>query len=239
MKNPFKKNGSLSLLQRIEQWLADHQLGVLLGIVVIILGVGLTVSQHPTFWLGQITSPGQSLTVLPTSALNGIAYEIQDDIVIAQSISKTQVQDILNSYNSPLNVAGSTDRIEEVFTENNVTWIMKADAIDPQNQYYDLSFGLYEAIDQSHVEKISEAKFTIDVTSKWQFLALLRNQETSYIQLQPLPFQIEAVAEPATLDIVGTPTFLNAEAPSFLNVVFESSDDPEMYGTVTVTLTNQ
>lgn len=239
MKNPFKKKDKQSALERIESWLASHQQGVLLAIVMLVLLVGLTVSQHPTFWLGQLPDPEQGLSVRPNGALKNVDFEVDGDILIAKNISQTVLQDMLSQFKSPLNAGGTYERIEEVFTEGGVTWVMKADSIDPKNQYYDMSFGLYESIQSEQVSTIDENSFTIDVKDKWQFLALLRNQEQDYLQLKALPFQIEAIAEPATLDIVGAPVFLDREEPNFLNITFAPSDNLQMYGVVTVSITNE
>lgn len=213
-------------------------LGVLVMLIVI---VGLVLFQHPTLFLGQISQiSSDQMTAFPQDMFVNFYGEFREGVFVAQNVSHSDLRDLFRDIRSPLFSVVSSDRYEDVFIANDRIWVLKADAIASQSQYYDVTVGEYFPIDRARIERIEDSEMIIPLQSVWQMYALLRNIEIGIVEFNGkihLPIDSSEIRYEA--DLVAKTPFLRPEGDfGFVRYVFERSVDSKGYGKVIIRIAN-
>lgn len=235
-----KSSKKLSTLERIEQWLAAQQLLVLVFVVILIMSAGIVVSRHEAFLLGELTGTISSTSEggkLPEGIFENVNFGFFNNVNSAGNVPRKDLENFLGKMNSlayPIFMAENPSRIEDVFVTDAGIWTLKADAVDPAGNFFDIYITEYEEINRARIQR-TETAMMIPLDNKPQFIALMAGNEPGVIQTEGTFAALENMPPVYETSILGAPAFMGSNQNQFLDITFTLSGDEDLYGMVTVT----
>lgn len=228
---------------RLEAWLKDRQLTVLVAVALLVMFAGLIVSQNETLLLGDLSQelPADSeITAFPADVFDDISLTQNNGVYNANNVPRADLEYMLQTIESPaleLLQNGQLTRVEDVFSAGEDIWTLKADAFDEAGSFFNLSISLYQPIDRSRIESVNSNTLIIPLANKWQFIALMRDIEQGILRTAPTFVAFEEVSPLYETQLLGQPVFLDITSDHFVQVSLRLSDaEAEEYGTLTISL---
>lgn len=237
------KKEDRSLRARLEVWLKDRQLTVLVAVALIVMFAGLIVSQNETLLLGELTQDvpvASEIEAFPADFFTHLSLSQSNGVYNAGNVPRVDLEEILKKIESPaleLLKYGELTRIEDVFSAGEDIWTLKADALDAAGSFFNLYVSLYQPIDRSRIESVNDNTLIIPLDNKWQFIALMRDVEQGILRTIPTFVAFEETSPLYETRLIGRPIFLNMSADHFVQVSLQlGGAEDEQYGTVTISL---